>query len=217
VLHARILRGAARKIRSHRNLASPLVSEGGVRGLAHPLSGYRPIARSSHEARTLAVYPQICRTPLRGSLDLVFLLPTTGRCRERRMRIVCSGIAVTIAFLIGLSFPSTAFSAEATPVQATPRVDIDLLAHGRYLSKIARCNDCHTPIRSLPRPSRGVRTKLSGLLPMRVDRQTPDPGDRRDRLGGITPFKKDGEISVAQTMPVALDASSFSVQSVLRR
>jgi hypothetical protein len=30
---------------------------------AHPLSGYRPIARSSHEARTLAVYPQICRTP----------------------------------------------------------------------------------------------------------------------------------------------------------
>jgi len=31
---------------------------------AHPLSGYRPIARSSHEARTLAVYPQICRTPV---------------------------------------------------------------------------------------------------------------------------------------------------------
>ena len=61
------------------------------------------------------------------------------------MRIVYSGIAATIVFLIGLCCANVAFSDEATPVERTPGVDIELLAHGRYLSQIARCNDCHTP------------------------------------------------------------------------
>ncbi len=61
------------------------------------------------------------------------------------MRTVCSGVAATIFLLIGLSFLSVALCGEATPAEPTPRVDIELLVHGRYLTKIAGCNDCHTP------------------------------------------------------------------------
>jgi hypothetical protein len=54
---------------------------------------------------------------------------------------MCKTLQIIIVCLLGIIFMSIGLSEEA---QAEVTVENKLIVHGRYMSKIAGCNDCHT-------------------------------------------------------------------------
>jgi len=81
------------------------------------------------------------------------------------MRTLSCRVVAAIVFLTDFLFSSVVLADDAKSVKPTPRSDIELLAHGRYLSKIARCNDCHTSGYALSRGDVPESQWLTGGTP----------------------------------------------------
>jgi len=56
-----------------------------------------------------------------------------------------NNIVLHLILLIGLIFIGTVMAAELKPLKPLEGFNMNQVERGRYLSKIAGCNDCHTP------------------------------------------------------------------------
>jgi mono/diheme cytochrome c family protein len=72
-------------------------------------------------------------------------MPTTTWGRHAEMDRMLRGLAVVALLFIGIVCANEAPAETTAPKKPAAGVDMKIVERGRYLVKIAGCNDCHTP------------------------------------------------------------------------